>query len=57
MGKRLFAKFDKLAENLNTRDDIKLAYVNCEAESDICESNGVKGNSFRTLNINESVHK
>lgn len=50
MGKRLFTKFDKLAENINSRDDIKLAYVNCEADSDFCESVGVKGNSIWTLN-------
>lgn len=44
LGKRFFTKFDKLAENLNTRDDIQLAYVDCAADSEFCESNGAKGN-------------
>lgn len=46
LGKRVFTKFDKLAESVNTRDDIKLAYVDCDADSEFCESNGVKGNSI-----------
>ncbi|XP_055303776.1 thioredoxin domain-containing protein 5 [Sitodiplosis mosellana] len=43
LGKRLFTKFDKLAENINNRDDVKLAYVDCNADSEFCDSNGVKG--------------
>lgn len=44
LGQRFFTKFDKLAENINTRDDVKLAHVNCEADSELCETNGVNGN-------------
>lgn len=43
LGKRLFAKFDKLAEKINILDDVKLNYVDCDADSEFCDSNGVKG--------------
>lgn len=43
LGSRTFGKFDKLAESVNVRDDVKLAYVNCEADSEFCDSNGIKG--------------
>lgn len=43
LGSRTFAKFDELAENINTRDDVKLAYVNCDDNSEFCESKGVNG--------------
>lgn len=46
LGKRFFAKFDKLAESLNVRDDVKLAHIDCEADSEFCDSNGVKGRDF-----------
>lgn len=45
-GKHLFTIFDKIAENVNTRTDIQLGYVDCEADTEFCESNGVKGNFF-----------
>lgn len=43
LSSRLFAKFDKLAANINARDDVKLGHVNCEADSEFCDTNGVKG--------------
>jgi len=43
LSKRLFTKFDKLAESINSRNDVKLAYVDCDADSEFCDSNGVKG--------------
>lgn len=43
IGKRVFATFDKLAENINSRDDVKLAYVDCDADSELCKSNDVNG--------------
>lgn len=43
LGSRTFGKFDKLAESINIRDDVKLAYVDCDADSEFCETNGVKG--------------
>lgn len=43
LGSRLFAKFEKLAENINSRDDVKLAHVNCDTDGDFCKSNGAKG--------------
>lgn len=43
LGSRLFAKFEKLAENINSRDDVKLAHVNCDTDADFCKSKGAKG--------------
>lgn len=43
LGERLFGKFDKLAENINTRDDVILAHVNCDADSEFCDTNSVEG--------------
>ncbi|XP_031628357.1 thioredoxin domain-containing protein 5 [Contarinia nasturtii] len=45
LSQRFFAKFNKLAENINVRDDVKLVHVDCEADSEFCNSNGVKGSS------------
>lgn len=49
LGKRLFAKFDKLAEKINIRDDVKLSYVDCDADSEFCDSNGVKGKQKKVV--------
>lgn len=49
LGSRTFGKFDDLAETVNTRDDVKLAYVNCDADSEFCESNGAKGKQQASL--------
>lgn len=43
MSSRFFSKFDKLAENINGRDDVKLGHVNCDTDADFCKSNGAKG--------------
>jgi len=45
LGQRFFTKFDKLAENINVRDDVKLVHVDCDADSEFCNSNDVKGSS------------
>lgn len=49
LGSRTFGKFDKLAESLNIRDDVKLAYVDCDADKQFCNSNGVKGKQQRVI--------
>ena len=53
LGKRLFSKFDKLAEKINIRDDVKLNYVDCDADSEFCDSNGVKGTKKKHCVYNE----
>lgn len=35
--------FEKLAEQINSREDLKLARVNCDEHTDFCKSQGVKG--------------
>lgn len=43
IGSRAFAKFDKLAEKVNVRDDVKLAHVNCDADDEFCSLHDVIG--------------
>lgn len=44
LSQRFISKFEKLADALNSRDDLKLAHVNCDDEPKLCESKGGKGN-------------
>lgn len=49
LSQRLFTKYEKLAENINSRDDVKLAHVNCDSDAEFCESHKAKGKQSWTL--------
>lgn len=44
-------RFEKLAETINVRDDVKLAHVNCDNDKDFCETLKVKGNKSKNIEI------
>lgn len=39
----LDSQYEKLAEEINSRDDLKLARVNCDEHAEFCKSQGVNG--------------
>lgn len=40
LSQKVFTTFEKLADAINSRDDIKLAHVDCDSDKEFCETNG-----------------
>lgn len=47
IGSRAFTTFNKIAELVNGREDIKLVHVNCDADAEFCDTNNAKGKLIR----------